>query len=105
MIFRAISRGARKASPVSMTDFEEPGGSQIRVGTTTNESDAYDSGNLVNAFYDAAAALDEKGISGDGRVAVLNPRQYYALIQGVNSNGLINRDAVSYTHLTLPTKA
>ena len=93
LIFRAISRGARKASPVSMTDFEEPGGSQIRVGTTTNESDAYDSGNLVNAFYDAAAALDEKGISGDGRVAVLNPRQYYALIQGVNSNGLINRDA------------
>ena len=93
LIFRAISRGARKTSPVSMTDFEEPGGSQIRVGSGTDESDAYDSGNLVNAFYDAAAALDEKGISGDGRVAVLNPRQYYSLIQGVNSNGLINRDA------------
>ena len=93
LIFRAIARGARKASPVSMTDFEEPGGSQIRVGSGTDESDAFNSGNLVDAFYDAAAALDEKGVSGDGRVAVLNPRQYYSLIQGVNSNGLINRDA------------
>ena len=31
-------------------------------------------------------------MSGDGRVAVLNPRQYYSLIQGIDSNGLINRD-------------
>ncbi len=28
----------------------------------------------------------------DGRVAVLNPRQYYELIQAVGSNGLVNRD-------------
>ena len=55
-------------------------------------TDAYNAGHLVNAFYDAAAILDEKGVSGDGRVAVLNPRQYYALIQDVTSNGLINRD-------------
>ena len=48
--------------------------------------------NLVAAFYDAAAALDEKGVSSDGRVAVLNPRQYYELIQAVGSNGLVNRD-------------
>ena len=41
---------------------------------------------------DAAAALDEKGVSGEGRVAVLNPRQYYELIQNVESNGLINRN-------------
>ena len=49
-------------------------------------------GKLVTAFYDAAAALDEKGVSSDGRVGVLNPRQYYALIQDIGSNGLINRD-------------
>ena len=36
--------------------------------------------------------MDEKGVSGDGRVGVLNPRQYYSLIQEVGSNGLINRD-------------
>ena len=46
----------------------------------------------MNAFYDAAAALDEKGVSTDGRVGVLNPRQYYELIQAVGSNGLVNRD-------------
>ena len=91
-IFRSITKAARQASPITKTNFVEPGGTQIRVGTTTNASDAYSSSALVNAFYDAAAALDEKGVSGDGRVAVLNPRQYYELIQAVGSNGLINRD-------------
>ena len=93
LAFRAVARGARQASPITKTNFVEPGGTQIRVGATTNDSDAYNSANLVSAFYDAAAALDEKGVSGDGRVAVLNPRQYYELIQAVGSNGLINRDA------------
>ena len=92
LIFRALTRGARAASPITKANFVEPGGTQIRVGTTTSASDAYNSTNLVNAFYDAAAALDEKGVSGDGRVAVLNPRQYYALIQAIGTNGLINRD-------------
>jgi len=91
-IFRAIAKGARQASPISKSGFVEPGGTQIRVGSATDNSDAYSASDLVNAFYDAAAALDEKGVSQDGRVAVLNPRQYYALIQNVNSNGLINRD-------------
>ena len=92
LIFRALTRGARAASPITKANFVEPGGTQIRVGSTVNASDAYNSTNLVNAFYDAAAALDEKGVSGDGRVAVLNPRQYYALIQAIGTNGLINRD-------------
>ena len=92
LIFRAITRGARAASPITATNYVEPGGTQVRVGTTTNASDAYSSSALVNAFYDAASALDEKGVSQDGRVGVLNPRQYYALIQAAGSNGLINRD-------------
>ena len=92
LIFRAITRGARAASPVSATSFVEPGGTQIRVGDSTSDSDAYNAADLVNAFYDAAAAMDEKGVSGDGRCAVLNPRQYYSLIQNVGSNGLVNRD-------------
>ena len=71
LIFRAITRGARQASPIAKTNFKEPGGTQIRVGSTTNDSDAYNAGNLVNAFYDAAAALDEKGVSGAGRVRFL----------------------------------
>ena len=93
LIFRAITRGARAASPITKANFLEPGGTQIRVGSTTNESDAFNAQNLVAAFYDAAAAMDEKGISQDGRVGVLNPRQYYALIQEVGDNGLVNRDA------------
>jgi len=92
LIFRAIARGARAKSPVQKASFIEPGGTQIRVGSTTNASDAYNSANLISAFYDAAAALDEKGVSSDGRVGVLNPRQYYELIQAIGSNGLVNRD-------------
>ena len=93
LAFRAVARGARQASPITASGYIEPGGTQIRVGSTTNDSDAYVAANLVSAFYDAAAALDEKGVTSDGRVAVLNPRQYYELIQAVGSNGLVNRDA------------
>ena len=94
LIFRAIAKGARQASPVSMSNFVEPGGTQIQVkgAGSAAKADAYNTGGLINAFYDAAAALDEKGVSQDGRVAVLNPRQYYALIQNVETNGLINRN-------------
>ena len=93
-IFRAITKAARQPSPVSMSGFVEPGGSVVKVGAanSTTAADAYDSAKLIDAFYDAAAILDEKGVSGEGRVAVLNPRQYYALIQNVGTNGLINRD-------------
>jgi len=92
LIFRAITRGARAASPITKANFVEPGGTQIRVGTNNQASDAYVASSLVNAFYDAAAALDEKGVSSEGRVGVLNPRQYYELIQQVGDNGLVNRD-------------
>ena len=92
LVFRAIARGARAASPITKSNFVEPGGTQIRVGTNNSAADAYVSASLINAFYDAAAALDEKGVSTEGRVGVLNPRQYYELIQAVGSNGLVNRD-------------
>ena len=98
-IFRAITKAARQPSPVTMSNFVEPGGSVVKVGTdsSTTEADAYDPGKLVDAFYDAAAIFDEKGVSSEGRVAVINPRQYYALINtvssGVMTSGLINRDA------------
>mgnify|MGYP003131714120 FL=1 len=96
LIFRAITRGARKASPVAATNKVEPGGTQIQVGAGSDANDALNGGNLVTAFYDAAAALDEKGVSAEGRVGVLSPRQYYALINdvssGVISSGIINRD-------------
>ena len=94
LIFRQIAKGARLASPITKSGFVEPGGTQIRLTRSgvTNATAAYDSTCLINGFYDAAAALDEKGLSSDGRVAVLNPRQYYALIQDVATSNLINRD-------------
>ena len=92
LIFRAIARGARAASPITKAGYVEPGGTQIRVGTNNQASDAYVPASLINAFYDAAAAMDEKGVSSENRVGVLNPRQYYELIQAVGSNGLVNRD-------------
>jgi len=93
LIFRAIAKGARQASPVSKTNFVEPGGTQVQVGSGTGSfADAYSASNLVDAFFDAAAALDEKGVSQDGRVGILNPRQYYALVREVGDNALINRD-------------
>ena len=92
LIFRAIAKGARQAAPVSKANFVEPGGTQIQVGAGSDANDAVVASNIVTAFYDAAAALDEKGISSEGRVAVLNPRQYYALIKDCSNNNLINRD-------------
>ena len=91
-IFRSITRAARHRSEITANNYEEPGGTQIRLGTATNGSDATNSASLIEGFYDAAAALDEKGVSSDGRVAVINPRQYYELIQAVGASGLVNRD-------------
>jgi len=93
-IFRAISKAARQPAPVNMSNFVEPGGSIVKVGAanSTDATDAYDSTKLVQSFFEAAAILDEKGISGEGRVAVLNPRQYYELIRNCATNNLINRD-------------
>ena len=93
LIFRSVTRGARAAHPVSATNKVEPGGTQIRVGTNASGADAYVATSLINAFYDAAAAMDEKGVSSQGRQAVLNPRQYYELVQQVGENGLVNRDS------------
>ena len=92
--FRAITKAARQASPITKNGFKEPGGTQIKLTRSgvTDGTAAYDSTCLINGFYDAAAALDEKGVPQEGRVAVLNPRQYYELIQGVETNGLINRN-------------
>jgi len=93
LIFRSIAKGARLASPITKANFVEPGGSQVQVGTGSGAtSDAWDAAKLINAFYDAAAVLDEKGLSTDGRSAVLSPRQYYELIQKVGDGGLVNRD-------------
>ena len=86
-IFRTIAKAAREAHPVTASPGPEPGGSIIRLGAN-NE---YNAQSLVDAFFEAAAILDEKNVPREGRHAVLSPRQYYALVSQVDTN-ILNRD-------------
>ena len=86
-IFRTIAKAAREAHPVTAAPGPEPGGSIIRLGADNQ----YNAQSLVDAFFEAAAILDEKNVPREGRFAVLSPRQYYALISQVDSN-ILNRD-------------
>jgi hypothetical protein len=86
-IFRQIAKAAREAHPITAAPGPEPGGSIIKLGAN-NEFSAQ---HLVDAFFEAAAILDEKNLPKQGRTAVLSPRQYYALVSQVDSN-ILNRD-------------
>ena len=86
-VFRTIAKAAREAHPITAAPGPEPGGTQIELGVTKE----YNAQALVDAFFEAAAVLDEKNLPKTGRTAVLNPRQYYALVSQVSSN-ILNRD-------------
>ena len=86
-IFRTIAKAAREAHPITAGPGPEPGGSIIKLGA----GNAYSAQHIVDAFFEAAAILDEKNLPRDGRTAVLSPRQYYALISQVDTN-ILNRD-------------
>ena len=86
-VFRTIAKAAREAHPITSSPGPEPGGTQIELGVTKE----YNAQALVDAFFEAAAVLDEKNLPKTGRTAVLNPRQYYALVSQVSSN-ILNRD-------------
>jgi len=86
-IFRTIALAAREAHPITAAPGPEPGGSIIKIGA----GNQYDAQKLVDAFFEAAAILDEKNLPKTGRSAVLNPRQYYALVSQVDTN-ILNRD-------------
>ena len=86
-VFRTIALAAREAHPITSSPGPEPGGTQIELGVTKE----YNAQALVDAFFEAAAVLDEKNLPKTGRTAVLNPRQYYALVSQVSSN-ILNRD-------------
>ena len=86
-VFRTIAKAAREAHPITASPGPEPGGTQIELGV----SKEYNAQALVDAFLEAAAVLDEKNLPKTGRTAILNPRQYYALVSQVSSN-ILNRD-------------
>ena len=54
----------------------------------------------MDGFFEAAAVLDERNAPQDGRVAVLNPRQYYGLISSVDTN-ILNREVGTTTEGSL----
>ena len=81
-IFRTIAKAAREAHPITAAPGPEPGGSIIQLGANKE----YDAQALVDAFFEAASIMDEKNLPKQGRVAVLSPRQYYALISQVDTN-------------------
>lgn len=86
-IFRQIAKAAREAHPITAAPGPEPGGSIIQLGVQKE----FDAQSLVDAFFEAASIMDEKNLPKQGRMAVLSPRQYYALISQVDSN-ILNRD-------------
>ena len=86
-VFRTIAKAAREAHPITAAPGPEPGGSIINLGA----GNQYSAQHLVDAFFEAAAILDEKNVPKEGRHAVLSPRQYYALVSQVDSN-ILNRD-------------
>ena len=86
-IFRQIAKAAREAHPITTSPGPEPGGSVIQLGA----GNEYDAQALVDAFFEAASIMDEKNLPKQGRMAVLSPRQYYALISQVDTN-ILNRD-------------
>ena len=77
-IFRVLDLASGEASVVT----GEPGGFQVNIGANKE----YDAQALVDGFFEAAAVLDERSAPADGRVAVLNPRQYYSLVSTVDTN-------------------
>jgi len=82
-IFRVLDQAAEATAAVT----GEPGGFEVNLGA----GNQYDAQALVDGFFEAAARLDEVAAPQDGRVAVLSPRQYYALISQVDTN-ILNRD-------------
>lgn len=86
-IFRVIAKAAREAHPITAGPGPEPGGSIIRLGA----GNQFNAQAIVDAFFEAAAILDEKNLPKEGRTAVLSPRQGYALVSQVDTN-ILNRD-------------
>ena len=82
-IFRVLDRAAEAGAAVT----GEPGGFEVNLGA----GNEYNAQALVDGFFEAAARLDEVAAPQEGRVAVLSPRQYYALISQVDTN-ILNRD-------------
>ena len=82
-IARVLDIASREASVVT----GEPGGFEVSIGS----SNQYNAQKIVDGLFEAAAVLDERSAPQEGRVCVLNPRQYLGLISAVDTN-ILNRE-------------
>ena len=82
-IARVLDIASREASVVT----GEPGGFEVSIGS----GNEYNAQKIVDGLFEAAAVLDERNAPQEGRVAVLNPRQYLGLISAVDTN-ILNRE-------------
>ena len=82
-IARVLDIASREASVVT----GEPGGFEVSIGA----SNQYNAQKIVDGLFEAAAVLDERNAPQEGRVCVLNPRQYLGLISAVDTN-ILNRE-------------
>ena len=82
-IARVLDIASREASVVT----GEPGGFEVSIGS----GNAYNAQKIVDGLFEAAAVLDERNAPQEGRVCVLNPRQYLGLISAVDTN-ILNRE-------------
>lgn len=82
-IARVLDIASREASVVT----GEPGGFEVSIGS----GNEYNAQKIVDGLFEAAAVLDERNAPQEGRVAILNPRQYLGLISAVDTN-ILNRE-------------
>ena len=86
-LIRSVIAGARKSTDrfggSSPTEYT---GARIRVGGDATTS----GGELLDAFFAAAQAMDEKNVPSEDRFAILPPSEYYKMVN--SQSEAINRD-------------
>lgn len=81
-ILKELIKGARSSAVVSDGD----GGTVIEDSNLGSSTESTKATALVNALYDAAAALDEKNAP-EERFVALKPADYYTLVKEAQTNG------------------
>lgn len=86
-LIRTVIAGARKSTDrfggSSPTEYT---GARVRVGNSATTT----GGGLLDAFFVAAQAMDEKNVPSEDRFAILPPSEYYKMVN--SQSDAINRD-------------
>jgi hypothetical protein len=85
MVLRLKSKAARASATISGAD----SGSQIEIGSNGGALSDLTATNLIDGLFQAAEKLDKNDVPRDERYCVMDPAQYYLLVQGTVAQ---NRD-------------